>query len=478
MSEMILTLEQSWLKTEDQISFLRGIWDTLPERYQVHLHTILVHFNSKIQQATVLIDGFIGKSDDEPTLKGVIKKKGSVQKLNLALGKKSLVDTINDCKKWQDMMDPSWFLLRRLSSAVIDRQLTTQRLPASSHVVLALRTKRDLLGVGTPQDPQQKSFKSKPGGFGSFEGKNAIPFSSSKHLYEPYSGRNLIIDTFVASPLADPDVLEDNVRGLAKILASIDLDEPRSGLLSCVGVSEKTAVLERPPKYEFAFAIPKPLQQPQSLRHLLITSYRTCPLDDRIELAKILARSVLSLHTYRFVHKNIRPETIVVFQDDRTSSSVPFLIGFEAFRPVDSKSYFLSDSCWEKNLYRHPKRQGTYPEEEYKMQHDVYSIGVCLLEIGIWSNFVEYEPNPSPSAILNIADKLKMKEPKRRAFAIKEVLVKLAETRLPGAMGHRYTDIVVSCLTCLDKTDNSFGDEKDLMDEDGISVGVQFIEKV
>ena len=98
MSEMILMLEQSWLKTEDQISFLRGIWDTLPERYQVHLHTVLVQFNSKIQQATVLIDGFIGKSDDEPTLKDVIKKKGSVQKLNLALGKKSLVNIINDCK--------------------------------------------------------------------------------------------------------------------------------------------------------------------------------------------------------------------------------------------------------------------------------------------------------------------------------------------------------------------------------------------
>lgn len=80
------------------------------------------------------------------------------------------------------------------------------------------------------------------------------------------------------------------------------------------------------------------------------------------------------------------------------------------------------------------------------MQHDVCSIGVCLLEIGIWSNFVEYEPDPSPSAILSIVDKLKMKEPKKRAFDIKEVLVKLAQTRLPKAMGHRYTDIVVSCL--------------------------------
>ncbi len=478
MSEMILMLEQSWLKTEDQISFLREIWDTLPNRYQVHLHTVLVQFNSKIQQATVLIDGFIGKSDDDPTLKGVMKKKGSVQKLNLALGKRRLMDAINDCRKWQDMVDPSWFLLRRLSSAVIDQQVTTQELPVYSDVVSALRTERDSLCGGAPQTPGPNIIKSNSGGFDYIEGTNSIPFSSSKYSYEPRSGRDLIIDSFVPSPLADREILEENTRDLAKILASIDLDEPRSGLLSCVGVSEKMAASERPPEYEFAFAVPKRLQRPRSLRELLIASHQTYPLDDRIELARFLARSVLSLHTYRFVHKNIRPETIVVFQDGRTSSSAPFLVGFETFRPAGGKSYLIGDSCWEKNLYRHPKRQGTYPEEEYKMQHDVYSIGVCLLEIGIWSNFVVYEPHPSPSAILNIADKLTMKAPKKRAFDIKDVLVNLARMKLPGAMGHRYTDIVVSCLTCLDKTDNTFGDENDFMDTDGISVGVQFIEKV
>ncbi len=39
-----------------------------------------------------------------------------------------------------------------------------------------------------------------------------------------------------------------------------------------------------------------------------------------------------------------------------------------------------------------------------------------------------------------------MKAPKKRAFDIKDVLVNLARMKLPGAMGHRYTDIVVSCL--------------------------------
>lgn len=48
------------------------------------------------------------------------------------------------------------------------------------------------------------------------------------------------------------------------------------------------------------------------------------------------------------------------------------------------------DDKWQDNLYRHPERQGKNPEESYTMHHDVYSLGVCLLEIGLWTSFVKY----------------------------------------------------------------------------------------
>lgn len=31
------------------------------------------------------------------------------------------------------------------------------------------------------------------------------------------------------------------------------------------------------------------------------------------------------------------------------------------------------------------------PEEEYEMRHDVYSLGVCLLEVGLGTSFVSFE---------------------------------------------------------------------------------------
>jgi hypothetical protein len=47
---------------------------------------------------------------------------------------------------------------------------------------------------------------------------------------------------------------------------------------------------------------------------------------------------------------------------------------------------------WDRNVYRHPLRQGHDLTEKYRMQHDIYSLNVCLLEIGLWESFVEYVP--------------------------------------------------------------------------------------
>jgi hypothetical protein len=43
------------------------------------------------------------------------------------------------------------------------------------------------------------------------------------------------------------------------------------------------------------------------------------------------------------------------------------------------------------SLDRHPTRQGTLLEEQYKMQHDIYSVGIVLLEIGLWASLVSYQ---------------------------------------------------------------------------------------
>jgi hypothetical protein len=83
-----------------------------------------------------------------------------------------------------------------------------------------------------------------------------------------------------------------------------------------------------------------------------------------------------------------------------------------------------------------------------------------------------------PTAILDVAEQLENKDVRARASQIKEKLIAMAESQLPSKMGRVYTNIVLSCMTCLDPDNSRFGDESNFTDADGILVGVRYIEKV
>jgi len=137
---------------------------------------------------------------------------------------------------------------------------------------------------------------------------------------------------------------------------------------------------------------------------------------------------------------------------------------------------------------RHPSRQGTHPETNYQMQHDIYSLGVVLLEIGLWTSFVIYDPEKEssslvPNNILGPANLARSRQPLGGAFEIKQKLEALAESELPVRIGRRYTSIVLLCLRCLDpgsdRDRKGFGvGGADWTDEDGVVIGVRYIENV
>lgn len=138
-------------------------------------------------------------------------------------------------------------------------------------------------------------------------------------------------------------------------------------------------------------------------------------------------------------------------------------------------------------LDRYPTRQGLLSEEAYKMQHDIYSVGAILLEIGLWSSFVRYEVSrdgEDPIAIpgldaIHLSPATGAKSSVKKAFENKRILEELAENRLPIRMGRKYTDVVLSCLQCLDGTENDTGGASvDYLDENGVVVGVRFVESI
>ena len=132
------------------------------------------------------------------------------------------------------------------------------------------------------------------------------------------------------------------------------------------------------------------------------------------------------------------------------------------------------------------------------MQHDIYALGVCLLEIGLWQSFVWYpdvdgdpgpdgvvvgEAAPQPGSGLQVRSALTDKVFERahvggRTAWVKEDLVSMARRLLPARMGEMYAGIVVACLACLDEGGVEFGGLGEDEAGDGIGVGVRFVEKI
>lgn len=85
----------------------------------------------------------------------------------------------------------------------------------------------------------------------------------------------------------------------------------------------------------------------------------------------------------------------------------------------------------DRDVYRHPERQGQ-PQKMFNKIHDIYALGVVLLEVGLWEPAITLEKNKFMFA----------KNPQ----SIKARLVTHAERRLESKVGGKYRDVVLKCL--------------------------------
>ena len=172
------------------------------------------------------------------------------------------------------------------------------------------------------------------------------------------------------------------------------------------------------------------------------------PLNQRFELARKVTCAILYVHAMGWVHKSIRTNNIIVLDTrdgldrDATIASRfpkslgnPYLCGFHSARQDKAVSDQTGDDFREFNIYRHPARQGLHPEERYSMNHDVYSLGVVLLELGMWSPLLDFSS-------LRV---FKGTSTFTRHLA-KDFLLELAKEVLPVIMGQKYSDLVSFCL--------------------------------
>ena len=250
------------------------------------------------------------------------------------------------------------------------------------------------------------------------------------------------------------------------------------GILTCKGIVRKVGINGQPAEFQFILEMPHHLgDTPTCLRSVLHRSaHEPPPREDRVLLARQIVNAVISVHNLHFVHKNMRPETILIFPNPQNTLGVPFLVDFQMFRSAERITFSADDSLWSKNIYRHPSRQGTYPDNVNRMQHDIYSLGVILLEIGLWSPFVDQNGQPG-MALSQIVPILQDGDQSQGSSRIKKILITMAHSHLPPRMGAKYADTVAACLTCLDR-ESELGSEIEFFEDDGTLVGVRYIQRV
>jgi hypothetical protein len=195
----------------------------------------------------------------------------------------------------------------------------------------------------------------------------------------------------------------------------------------------------------FVFETPAECQsQPISLYRLLDMKNVKLTLGQRFRLALALAKCMAQLQMVKWVHESFRSENILFFPEEKSQGPAPAesgvpqidytnpcVLGFEFTRPEMDFSSGFADLCLERDVYRHPERQGR-PGRMFTKVHDIYALGIVLLEIGLWQRAITLEKNHFKTA--------------RDPFVIRAQLTKQAQRRLGDKMGEKYQQVVLTCL--------------------------------
>ncbi|KAF4985650.1 hypothetical protein FDECE_16414 [Fusarium decemcellulare] len=455
IAERVLRLNNGWLRFMHQLSFVSRVEHVMDDEHrEIHEQTLYMLLG-KLEAVTLLLKQLVRQTEpapNEPYTNPGGPHLGRRRKVNFAFKKESLDKAIDELETWQKLADQSWFLIMKIADPQIDRALPSidNAVGDGGNAANAIPEANAVRAAGHtgPLDGSGITIEARE-----LDKMNVwqIPLSViflGRRTFSPGTFATYVLSKIQCQPLTKYDMIKGDARDLARKLQHSD---PHAfGLLSCKGLAVPSSIPQITPggqqtqpevTFTMVFRVPAEysVDSARSLRDLLLNTSGPLSLSSRFSIARELAKAVSYVHTFGFVHKTIRPESILTFSKADGDLSV-FLVAFENFRREYGWTQRRGDDALDQNLYRHPSRQGACPREDYLMQHDIYSLGVCLLEIGIWTSLVQWT--------------------------------------LPQVMGTKYAEIVQTCLTCLEPENGDFGDVREFRDKDGVRVGVRYIEKI
>ncbi|KAG7109121.1 hypothetical protein HYQ44_011996 [Verticillium longisporum] len=302
-----------------------------------------------------------------------------------------------------------------------------------------------------------------------------------------HSAHGPVLVEWVEYDREDPDERFLHLRrldDLARMLRSASARHPDLHTPDCVGYVDDAPAH---PRYGLVYKLPRPSASTSpasdtalaadaatpahtSLHALIAGPLRTPDLTARIDLARTLAVALWSLHSLDWLHKSLCSANILFIrpavpsssssssQKDASASAAqapciesPHLVGFDASRPdLDPEMSVNPRNPSIVNLYRDPRvssfgsgsssngksnsssnsNNNGCPRQPYRKSHDMYSLGLVLLEIGWWKVLsTYYKPHYAAE--------------RWRDKVVLPVLV----PGLASKTGRLYRDVVERCLT-------------------------------
>ena len=174
--------------------------------------------------------------------------------------------------------------------------------------------------------------------------------------------------------------VENNLRLLSEKLSSLP---SQPGTLVLVGLKDNIA----DGCFDLVFDLPNNIMIEQTLADVLHSQKPTPSLNIRISLCQQMASAIFQVHSVKMVHKRVRSQNALFFSDgeDKIGSDCRvFLMDWHMLRKADAATQRLPEQDPLLGVYQHPSRQGITVEERYNMSHDIYSLGVSMLEILLW----------------------------------------------------------------------------------------------
>ncbi|KAF2842313.1 hypothetical protein M501DRAFT_998590 [Patellaria atrata CBS 101060] len=233
--------------------------------------------------------------------------------------------------------------------------------------------------------------------------------------------------------------LYQRVDNLSRMLHSGSSRHPDLSTLDCVGyvddtVNHRYGIVHLGPDGSATPSLDLP--KFSTLTGSIENSQKKTPdLDVRFRLAHSLAVALWSFHSLDWLHKSFSSSSILFFHKENPKTleqyeiSRPYVVGFDSSRP-DGLTEMTADPKFStaQEIYRHPDSLGVW-RQTYRKSFDIYSLGLVLLEVGLWKSIYGFHKAKYSPAVF------------------KERIIHGLVPALGSKAGAAYRRLVLRCLT-------------------------------